>query len=110
MIDIRESVFWVIIGAAAVTVVPRVLPLVVLSRLALPAWLVRWLGYLPIAVLAALLAEEVLLGDAGVSLPPENLGLLAVAPALLIAARTRSLIVTTAAGVVAMALLRQVFP
>lgn len=96
----------VIIGAAVVTVIPRVLPLVLLSRISLPAGFIRWLGYVPVAVLAGLLAQSVVLPSGQISLPPQNLEMLAIVPALIVAIRTRSLIGTVLAGVVCMALLR----
>ncbi len=102
----RPWVILVILGTALVTVIPRVLPLALLSRFTLPKWLVRWLSYVPIAVLAALLAQSVLLSDGGVNISLDNLSLLAVIPTLLVAVRSRSLIWTVLIGVVSMALLR----
>lgn len=104
--EVNPFVVWVIAGMALVTVVPRVLPLVLLSRLRLPDWLLRWLSYVPVAVLAALLAREVLLSGSRVVLPPESLGLLAAVPAFAVAIWTRSLMGTVVAGIAAMALLR----
>lgn len=97
----------VMAGMAAVTVIPRVLPLVVLSRLALPDWLRSWLGYVPVAVLASLLARELFFAGGRPALPPENPALLAAAPAFLVALRTRSLTATVLVGIAAMALLRR---
>ncbi len=104
--EVRLPVLLVILGAAAVTVLPRVLPLALLSRFNLPPWSIRWLGYVPIAVLAALLAQSVLLVDGRIAFSADNLSLIAVLPALILALRTRSLIWTVVGGVVAMALLR----
>ncbi len=106
--EVRAPVVWIIVGAGLVTVVPRVMPLVLLSRVSLPERVVRWLGYVPIAVLAALLAQAVALPDGHLALPPRNLAVLAVIPALLVAVRTRSLIGTVVSGVAAMTLLRWV--
>ncbi len=107
MTDVRAAaVLWVIVGSGLVTVVPRVAPLALLSRVALPPALERWLGYVPVAVLAALLAQAVALPGGRPALPPHNLGALAILPALAVAARTRSLIATVVVGVAAMAALR----
>lgn len=106
--EVRSWVLATIVGSCLVTVVPRVLPLALLSRVALPGWAIRWLSYVPIAVLAALLAQSVARPDGQLSLSPHNLDLLAAVPALLVAARTRSLLGTVVTGVVAMALLRAV--
>jgi len=105
---VRLSVLAVILGAALVTVAPRVLPLLVLSRLNMPARLLRWLAYVPVAVLAALLAQSVFLVDGRTDLTLGNLSLLACVPTLLVAIRTRSLVGTVLTGVAAMALLRQI--
>jgi branched-subunit amino acid transport protein len=91
--EIRPEFLALILACAAVTAVPRVLPLLVLARLRLPQWLLDWLGYVPVAVLAALLALETF--STGMA------GLLAVAVALGVAAATRSLLGTVLAGVAA---------
>ena len=96
--DVRPEILALILACAAVTALPRMLPLVLLSRIALPQWLVGWLGYVPIAVLAALLAIEVLMLE-GRPAVAANPAALAILPALIVAALTRSLIGTVVAGV-----------
>jgi branched-subunit amino acid transport protein len=83
-----------------VTAVPRVVPLVLLSKIDLPRWLLAWLAYVPVAVLAALLAIEVLVVEGKPALT-DNPALLAIVPALAVAGLTRSLIGTVLAGVAA---------
>ncbi|GAP15585.1 predicted membrane protein [Longilinea arvoryzae] len=104
--SVRPWILMLILASAAVTFIPRVLPLALLSRFNLPKWLIRWLGYVPIAVLAALLAQSVLLANGSIDLSFHNLALVAVVPTLLVALRTRSLIWTVLTGVASMALLR----
>ena len=106
---VRPYVLAIILGAALVTVIPRVLPLVLLSRMNIPDRAVRWLGHVPVAVLAALLAQSVLLADGQLDLSLSNLSLIAIIPTLLVALRTRSLVGTVLTGVVSMALLRLIF-
>lgn len=89
--EIRPEIAWLVLACAAVTAVPRVLPLVALSHIALPAAVMAWLRHVPVAVLAALLAIE------GFSLTAA--GYAGIAAALLVAAASRSLISTVAAGV-----------
>jgi branched-subunit amino acid transport protein len=91
--EIRPEFLALVLACAAVTAVPRVLPLLVLSRLQLPQWLADWLRYVPVAVLAALLALETF--SSGMA------GLLAVAIALGVAAASRSLLGTVLAGLAA---------
>lgn len=105
----RPWILLLILGTTVVTVIPRVLPLALLSRFNLPKWFVKWLGYVPIAVLAALLAQSVLVSNGSIDLSLNNLALIAVIPTLLVAVRTRSLIWTVLTGVASMALLRLLF-
>ena len=89
--EIRPEIAWLVLACAAVTALPSVLPLVALSRIALPGAVMAWLRHVPVAVLAALLAIE------GLSFAAA--GYAGIAAALLVAAATRSLIGTVAAGV-----------
>ena len=102
--EVRPEILTIVLGSALVTVVPRVLPLVVLSRLDLPEWLRQWLAFIPVAVLAALLAGELALRDLDVVFKWREL--IAILPVFAITATTRSLIGAIGAGVVTVALLR----
>jgi branched-subunit amino acid transport protein len=106
--DIRADVLLIVLGAALVTVVPRVAPLVLLSRVDLPRWLKVWLGYVPVAVLGALLAGELFLPSGRLVSLSSNAALPAIVPAIVVAVRYRSIIGAVLAGVAAMALLRAV--
>ncbi len=97
--DIRPEFLSLVLACALVTALPRVLPLAVLSRTTLPAWLLDWLRYVPIAVLAALCAIEVLLPGGTLALSASNPALPAIAAAFLVAAKTRNLLGTVLAGV-----------
>jgi branched-subunit amino acid transport protein len=89
--DIRPEFLALVLACAAVTALPRVLPLLVLTRLRLPAWLLDWLSYVPVAILASLLSLE--------TFSTAKAGLLAIGVALAVAAATRSLLGTVLAGV-----------
>lgn len=104
--DVRPEILTMILGAAAVTIVPRVLPLVVLARMQLPPGLKAWLAYVPIAILAALTAGELALDRGELALKWRDL--VAVLPVIAIAATTRSLIGAVVAGIVLIAALRAV--
>ncbi len=88
--DIRPEFLGLVLACALVTALPRVLPLVILSRLQLPAWLLDWLRFVPIAILGSLLSLEV---------SPAAAPLAGVATALAVAALTRSILGTVLAGV-----------
>ena len=94
-----------ILGLAAATFLLRIVPLAVLTRVPFPGWLERWLRLIPGAVLAASLAQALLVRDGRILLSPANLSLLAAAPAFAVAWRTRSVTLTMLTGMAAYALL-----
>ena len=101
--EVRWEVFVIIFSAALVTLLPRVLPLVLLSRIQLPEWGIRWLNHIPVAVMAALLAQELFVSDSRLEWQPERL--MAAVPAFIVAFLTRSLLLTVVTGVLAMFLI-----
>ena len=106
--EVSWTILIIIIGCALVTFVPRVLPLMILSQLELPTWLIRWLKNVPVAVMAALLAQELLLSNNQFSIMDNGLKILAAIPAFIIAILTKSLLGTVMAGVITMMILRLV--
>ncbi|MCG0278065.1 MAG: AzlD domain-containing protein [Thermanaeromonas sp.] len=102
-----RQILLVILGMALVTYLPRMLPLVILSRTQLPNIFLRWLSYIPAAVLAALLAPALFLPEGRFALVG-NPYLLAAIPTSLIAIRTRSIALTILCGMAAMVLLNYI--
>ncbi|MBN2047089.1 MAG: AzlD domain-containing protein [Anaerolineaceae bacterium] len=98
--------FLTILGMSAVTAVPRVLPLVALSSVKLPDFLTRWLSYVPIAVLAAMLFPAILMPEGEFALNPQNEYLWVSLPCALLAWKTKNLYAPVLLGVVLIALLR----
>ncbi|GGA29578.1 branched-chain amino acid ABC transporter [Paenibacillus physcomitrellae] len=92
-----------IVGASIVTLIPRVLPLVLLSRIQIPEWGMRWLNFVPVAVMAALIGQELLVQDGKLSLGVE---VIAALPAFAASVLTRSLLATVIVGMLAMMALR----
>ncbi|GAA3400973.1 AzlD domain-containing protein [Paenibacillus hodogayensis] len=107
--EVRWSILLIIIGASLATLIPRVIPLMVLSRMRIPDWAMRWLHYVPIAVLAALVGEELLVADGELSLARNKIELLAALPTWLTAVFTRSLLGTVVVGIISIMVLRFVF-
>lgn len=66
-----------IIGMMAVTYLPRLLPLVVLSKLSLHPLLRRFLGYIPYAALGALIVRGAT--ESGAAMAPATIAGIAVA-------------------------------
>lgn len=107
--EIRPDIFFIILGAALVTFIPRVLPLMLLSRITIPGWGMRWLSYVPIAVMAALVAQELFVTDGKFSALSTNVELIAALPAFWVAVKTRSLLGTVVVGILSLMLLRLLF-
>jgi branched-subunit amino acid transport protein len=100
-----------ILGMGLVTYIPRAAPLLFLSSRELNPRFIRWLEMVPPAVLAALLAPELLLqpdmqGGKDLFLSADNLFLLAVPPTFLAGWLTKNFFCAVIAGMGAVALLR----
>ena len=95
-----------IVGCAAVTALPRVLPIMFLSAESLPPLALRWLSFVPVAVMAALLGPDVLVQGGALALHADNIYLTAALPALLVGWWSKSFFGTIATGMGTVALLR----
>jgi branched-subunit amino acid transport protein len=108
MMTVRPAILLLFLGMALVTYLPRMAPLVILSRLELPPWLLRWLSFVPVAVLSALLAKELLVNGSHLDVTRNHPHLWAAIPAFIVAAKTRSLMGTVLVGIASMTLVRLV--
>ncbi len=93
-----HTVTWLIVALAAGTLIWRLLPLAALSRTSLPRWAEEWLRLVPGAILAASLAQSLLVQEEQLTLTWRNPYLLAALPAFLVAWRTRNVLLTMACG------------
>lgn len=98
--------FLMLCGMLAVTYIPRTVPLQLLSQRELNPVITRWLSFVPPAVLAALLAPDLIMKQGAVHMAADNLYLLAAVPATLVAWRTGSFFGTIAVGMAAVACAR----
>ena len=103
------GVLLMIIGTGLVTVIPRVLPLMILSKFQLPQWAEKWLSFVPITVMASLIAQEIFIHEGELVLIKNNLPLLAAIPTCIIAIKTQSLLFTVLGGMVSLMILRFFF-
>ena len=91
--------FILILGMAAVTFVVRYPVLVLVGKIPMPDPVFRALRYVPPAVLAAIIAPAVLLGDDGsLALTLDNSYLIATLAAGLVAWRTKNLLLPIVIG------------
>lgn len=79
-----------IVGAMVVTCIPRVVPMMYLATESLPELVRRWLGFVPVAVLAALLGPDICIQGGNLDISIHNVFLVVAVPALLVAWWTKS--------------------
>lgn len=97
-----DGYIWSIIALTAVAnFVVRFAPIAVVSRLRLPEPLVRWLAFVPVSVMGALVAGEVLRPGGMYLLTPRSPYLLAAIITGIVYHFTRSFLGATVAGMFA---------
>lgn len=94
------SLLITILLSAGITALMRTVPLILLSRFRMAPMVQNWLGFIPSAIMAAIITSEIihkpLLSPSGLSI-----SLMAAALATLCGILTRSLFVTVIVGMVA---------
>lgn len=84
----------------------RFLPAAFLNKITLPKLVEDWLSYVPVTTMAAIVLPEILKGDGRIIyFSHHNLNLLSAIPTILVAAKTKNLGFSLAAGMGTMALL-----
>ena len=102
-----KDITLLIILMALVTFIPRVMPILLLSRRELPTSITLWLSYVPVAVLAALLAPVIFAPGGIVNFGFEtNPAFWVAIPVFAVAHLTRNLFATVLTGMVLIAILR----
>ncbi|QCR31562.1 AzlD domain-containing protein [Lysinibacillus sp. SGAir0095] len=103
--SISLSIILLMLGCALVTWVPRVVPFILVRNIQLPDVVLRWLAYIPVCILSALVLESLFQAE-GNFVIFDWLNLLAFIPTLAVAIWTKSLSKTVIVGVITMAILR----
>lgn len=103
--NIDFNLLWIFIACAAVTFLPRVLPFALIRRIRMPVPIQRWLSYIPICLLTALVVEGAIQDD-GAFLSVDWRYVLILIPTFVTAVWSRSLVTTVLVGVISAALLR----
>ena len=99
------TMFLLIIGCAVVTWIPRIMPFIFVKKVELPEVVLRWLKYIPVCILSALVFES-LFYEGETFIVPDWPSLAAFVPTLIVALVTKSLSWTVVVGVVSMAIIR----
>lgn len=104
----RTGFLILMLAMGVVTYLPRMLPLVMLSRRRLPGWFAEWLELIPAAILSALIAPTLFAQAAPRVFSLGKPELLAALPTLFCAFKTRSLAGTVVVGMFCYWALKQV--
>lgn len=109
--DIPQTLIWaVILGMAISNFVVRFVPIAIVSRMRLPAPVMRWLSFVPVSVMGALVAGEVL-RPGGIWVDPfTGPSLYAALITGVVFRFTRSFLGATVAGMASFVALQHVLP
>ncbi|WP_334124051.1 AzlD domain-containing protein [Streptococcus parasuis] len=106
---VKTNILLIILAAALVTWVPRVLPFVLTKHKSLPPKLVKFLSFLPITIIFALTLSSIMDEKVG-SLPSFLLvESLAILPTFFVVLKTKNILLAVLVGVVTTAALRLIF-
>ena len=106
---INNYIFVAILLSALVTWLSRISPFVLVKYRGLPKIVERFLQYLPVSIIFALILSSIVNGKIGQLQTFKWLDLIAVFPTIYIAFRYRNLVVTVIFGVILVAGLRFMF-
>ena len=98
-----------VIFSGLVTWVPRVIPFILAKYKGLPTIVERFLKFLPVSIIFALILSSVTTGKIGAFPQIKWLDLIAVFPTAFVAFRYRNLVGTVLFGVILVAALRFIF-
>ena len=103
---VNSWIFLVILTSAVVTWIPRILPFVLVKYRGLPDPVLRFLKYLAIAIIFALILSSLIEGKVGQLPQVRWVDLVATIPTMIVAFRYKNLMGTVLFGIVLVALLR----
>ena len=103
---VNSWIFLVILTSAVVTWIPRILPFVLAKYRGLPDPVLRFLKYLPIAIIFALILSSLVEGKVGQLPQVRWMDMVATIPTMIVAFRYKNLMGTVLFGIVLVALLR----
>lgn len=101
-----STVLAVIVGMAVLNFTLRFAPMALLSRRRLPRPVMRWLSYIPISVMGALVTAEVIRPNGEWSAPLTNPSIYAALLTMVVFRLTRSFLGATVVGMVSFVAIR----
>lgn len=100
-----SAMILLMIGCALVTWIPRIIPFMFVRSVKLPDIVLKWLSYIPVCILSALVIEN-LLDTEGSIVSIDWPVFAAFIPTIIVALWTKSLSITVVVGVISMATVR----
>lgn len=100
-----SAMILLMIGCALVTWIPRIIPFMFVRSVKLPDVVLKWLSYIPVCILSALVIEN-LLDTEGSIVSIDWPVFAAFIPTIIVALWTKSLSITVVVGVISMATVR----
>lgn len=97
-----------IIAAGLITYATRLSFILLFERIEIPAWLKRALRFVPAAVLSAIILPELVFLDGSLAIAPTNPRLLAGIVAILVAWRTKNILLTLVSGMTSLWILQAI--
>ncbi len=104
------NLWFIFAGIGALTLLERLSFILLLQRWTMPNWLTRGLRFVPVTVLSALIAPSILRTDGLIDVSPMNPKLIAGIVALVVARRTKNVLLTVIAGMITFWLVRTILP
>ncbi|MDN5951498.1 MAG: AzlD domain-containing protein [Loigolactobacillus coryniformis] len=98
-----------IVLAAMVAFIPRVIPLLYFSKRKIPAWFNEWMKYIPVALFTALIAKDVFVTSHYTYNAKNLTEIISTILVFLVAAKTKSMLVTVVVGLIAIMGLALIF-
>jgi branched-subunit amino acid transport protein len=106
----QTTIWGVIVGMAALNYAVRYPPIAIVSRMELPRPIMRWLSFIPIAVMGALISGEVLRPAGRWVNPVSSPSLYAALVTAIVFKLTRSFLGATVAGMASFVVLQRLIP
>ncbi|MCF6097719.1 AzlD domain-containing protein [Thermovorax subterraneus] len=97
-----------LLGMALVTYLPRFMPALILSKRNIPEVLVKFLNYIPVSVLSALLFPSILVVDDKINISPSNTLLLTSILTFPLAYKMKNMFLTVIAGMIIIVILNRI--
>jgi branched-subunit amino acid transport protein len=111
MDSVSQTTIWgVIVGMAVLNYAVRYPPIAIVSRMELPRPVMRWLSFIPISVMGALISSEVLRPAGQWANPVTSPSLYAALITAAVFKLTRSFLGATVAGMASFVVLQRLIP